>query len=187
MPTRITKKTTLNAGAAFTRSQAEDFARQLVQRQLERERLVADRDADLEAVKKRYTEDLDALDRDISTGLDTLEAWADANQHEFGRAESVLLAGHRCGWRLGNHAAKLLRGWTWKKVVESLEQYEKKVRDQFLRLRIDANKDAMIDARDDASAAALLRENGVQIVQERRFYLDPDREGQADKVLKAAS
>jgi phage host-nuclease inhibitor protein Gam len=190
MTNRISKPsatTEPRPGSDYTRTQAEDLAKLIVIKQLSRENLIAERDAEIEAVKDRYQTEIDAYGENIQDGLDLLEAWADANLDQFARSESVVLAGHRCGWRLGNHAAKLInRKWTWKKVTEAIQGESKKWRDKFLRQRIDANKDAMIDARDDKAAIAFLKEHGVRVVQERRFYLDPDREGQPEKTLKTA-
>lgn len=181
MPTtkRITKKI-VPAGAEYTRADAETLANRLVEIQLRRETLVAERDAAVLEVSRPYAPQVDQLDAEIKTGLDILEVWADHHAEEFGKAESVLLSGHRVGWRLGNHAARTLPKWTWDKVIAALRAKPKDWRDRYIRTVESVNKEALVADRDHAEALSTV---GVRIVQERRFYLDPAREGQAETTL----
>lgn len=176
---RITKKLT-PAGADYTRIDAEALANRLVEIQLRRETLVAERDAAVLEVSRPYAPQVDQLDAEIKAGLDILETWADHHSEEFGKAESTLLSGHRVGWRLGNHAARTLPKWTWEKVLDKLREMPKGWRDRYIRVREEPNKEAFVADRDQAEALAQV---GVKIVQERRFYLEPAREGQADTTL----
>jgi phage host-nuclease inhibitor protein Gam len=182
MKTQRLTKSIRPAGAGYTRAQVEALATTLVAAQCEREALVAERDAAMLAAGAPYAPRLDRLDRELKTGLAILEAWAEANLAEFGKGESVTLAGHRVGWRLGNFAAKLRSKWTWAKVVEALQEGPRLVRERWLRTKVEPNKEAMIQDRETAPAE--LAQYGVEIVQERRFYLDPSREGQDDKTLR---
>jgi phage host-nuclease inhibitor protein Gam len=176
---RITKTTP--AGANYSRTDAEALASQLVECQLRRETLVAERDAAVLEISRPYAPQIDALDNEIKHGLAVLEVWAEHHAEEFGKAESVTLAGHRVGYRLGNFAAKTLPKWTWAKVVAHLQELPKSWRDTYLRTKIEPNKEAMIADRSTIDLASI----GVQVTQERRFYLEPAREGQADTTLKA--
>lgn len=179
MSNRITKKIA-PAGADYTRTDAEALATRLVEIQLRRETLVAERDAAALEVTRPYAPQIDQLDSEIKAGLDILETWAEHHSEEFGKAESVTLSGHRVGWRLGNFAARTLPKWTWEKVVARLQELPKSWRDNYLRIKTEPNKEAMIADRAQAEALASI---GVRIVQERRFYLEPAREGQADTTL----
>lgn len=53
-------------------------------------------------------------------------------------------------------------------------------RERYIRISEEPNKEAMIQ---DRQQAEKLAEIGVRIVQERRFYLEPAREGQDDTTL----
>lgn len=167
-------------GADYTRAQAEAVANSLAAAQIEREKLVAERDAAALAVVEPYAPKIDAIDAEILTGLDLLNTWADHHLEEFGKAESITLAGHRVGWRLGNYAAKTLPKMTWEKVVALIQSKRKTTRERYLRTKIEANKEAMIA---DRKAARFLAKLGVQIVQGRSFYFEPAREGQAETTL----
>lgn len=169
-------------GSTFTRPQAAELAREIVEKQLEQERLVAERDSEVLRVSAPYAAKIESLAREVEHSLDILEAWAAAHLEEFGKAESLLLDGHRVGWRLGNYQAKPANTkTTWAKIQTAIEGLPRKFQELFLRPKVDVNKQALIDAREEH--ADVLAGIGVRIVQERRFYLDPDREGQAEKLL----
>lgn len=176
---RITKKL-VPAGAEYTRLEAEALANRLVEVQIRREALVAERDAAVLEVSRPYAPQIDQLDGEIKIGIDMLETWADHHAEEFGKHESTTLSGHRVGWRLGNYSAKTLPKWTWAKVLEALATKPKDWRDRYIRTVESPNKETMIADRDSSDALASV---GVRIVQERRFYLEPAREGQADTTL----
>jgi phage host-nuclease inhibitor protein Gam len=176
---RITKKIT-PAGAEYTRTDAEALANRLVEIQLRREKLVADRDSALLEVARPYAPQIDQLDAEIKSGLDILETWAAHHAEEFGKAESTVLSGHRVGWRLGNHAAKTLPKWTWQKVLDKIAEMPRDWRERYIRTKTEVNKETLVADREHGDALAQI---GVQIVQERRFYLEPAREGQAETTL----
>lgn len=170
---------TVPPGAELTRHQAAELARELVRLQTEQEKAIAERDAAILEASAPWATRLDTLARDVEHAFDRLENWANSHLEEFGKAESVLLDGHRVGWRLGNWAAKTAATKiTWKKVQEAIEELPAKWRALFLREKVEVNKEALIAARD--TETELLKSIGVKVVQERRFYVDPNREGQAE-------
>jgi hypothetical protein len=67
--------------------------------------------------------------------------------------------------------------------VESLEKTRKRIRERYLRVKVEANKEQMIE---DRRKPKLLASFGVEIVQGETFYVDPNREGQADATLTGA-
>lgn len=177
---RITKKI-VPVGANYNRFDAEELANLIVEKQIEREAQVAARDAEILAIQSRYAPDIDELDSEICQGLSILQTWAEANPQEFINAESTALSGHRVGFRFGNYATKLLSKWTWAKVIAAIKAAPAETRDKYLRVKEEANKEAMIADRADVET---LKSLGVKIVQGRAFYLEPAREGQAETTLK---
>lgn len=171
MSKRIAKKTA--PGADYGRAEATALAARIVAAQIERETLVATRDAAMTHAAQPYRADIDAIDAELADGLARLEAWATAHPEEFGDAGSTILAGgHRVGWRLGQWTAKTLRGWTWAKIVEHLQSLPKGWRDAYLRIKTEPDKAAIIRDRDKVQ----WDEMGIQFEQARRFYLEPGRE-----------
>lgn len=169
------------AVALKSRTDAERVVREAVALQLDLEAAIVERDREVEAVQGRHNTGIDALNSRIEEKMAVLEQWAQTNPQEF-QARSAKVAGHTLGWRLGNHAAKALKGFTWAKVLEKLRASRRSVRDRFIRIKEEPNKEAMIEAR---SHPKLLARFGVEIVQGETFYLDPNREGQADAKLQS--
>jgi phage host-nuclease inhibitor protein Gam len=160
-------------GADYTRDEAAALAAAVVASQIQRERLVADRDAAKEAAAVPFREPIDKADAEIADGLARLEAWAAAHKAEFGDARSLVLpGGNRVGWRLGNWSAKTIKGWTWDKVRDALAAMSKGWREQFLRVKVEVNKEAIVAARN----VAQWEEIGVRFEQAETFYLEPHRE-----------
>jgi phage host-nuclease inhibitor protein Gam len=171
MSKRIAKKAV--PGADYTRDEATALAASVVASQIQRERLVAERDAAIETAARPYRPAIDQADAEIKDGLARLEAWASAHPEEFGSAESTVLpGGHRVGWRLGNWAAKAMKGYTWARVQTELEALPAKWR-AYLRIKAEVDKSKILADRDVYDWRAV----GVEFAQERRFYLDPHREG----------
>jgi phage host-nuclease inhibitor protein Gam len=167
------------AVALATREDAARVTRETVQQQLDLEAAIVARDAELKTITEKHSAIIDLISGKMAAGMAQLEQWAQTHPHEL-PGRSTKIDGHQLGWRLGNHATKLLKGWTWIKVVAALEKNRKRIRDTFLRVKTEANKEAMIERR---ARKKLLASFGVEIIQGETFYLDPNREGQADTQL----
>ena len=160
--------------------------------QLKRESLTVERDARIKVIKDEYDPQIEAHDDAIAANLTLLEQWADANTAEFGDARSMVVAGARLGYRLGNPAVKPIGKLTFKAIIAGLQKLGGALSEKYLRVKTEFDKDAalatgrMIESTDAAAAAqadAELDALGVEIVQAETFYLDPPREGHADVVL----
>lgn len=108
----------------------------------------------------------------------SLEQFAIHNKADFGKARSRRLVFGVIGWRKGTGKLKLLRGWSWKKVVEKLDAlgYRK-----YLRLNPKADKEALEkDHRSGELAAERLARFGLKWSVEDEFYYELKREDTTD-------
>jgi len=170
MSKRLTKKTV--PGADYDRDEATALAARIVASQIQRERLVAERDEAMESAARPYRAQLDEIEADLKDGLARLEAWATANPAEFGDARSTVLpGGTRVGWRLGNWAAKAMKGFTWDRVRTELEALPPKWR-AYLRTKVEVDKAKILADREAYDWRAI----GVEFVQGESFFLEPMRE-----------
>lgn len=171
MTNRVKKKAV--PGADYTRDEAAALAAAVVASQIQRERLVADRDTAIEKAAAPFRAQIDKADAEIADGLARLEAWSAANKAEFGDARSLVLpGGNRVGWRLGKWTAKTLKGLTWDDVKATLEGLSKGWRDLYLRTKTEVAKDAIIADREKVEWDKI----GVRFEQAETFYLEPHRE-----------
>jgi phage host-nuclease inhibitor protein Gam len=170
-----------NAAALITRSQAEQIAAGIVRAQIDRETLVADRDAAVLAAQEQHQPEIDQLSAAIDQDMSMLESWAAAHPDEFGAKRSITLSGHRVGWRTGQPRAKGKRGWTWAKILAVLRESSEELRSRYLRTREEVSKEALIAARETHPLD--LEYLHVQIEQSETFFLEPAREGQDPTTL----
>lgn len=179
MTTRLKKESGLPVPQS--KEAAEELARAMVEDQLEAERLVADRDSAVLKATEPFAGKIETLEAENKLRLAALEIWAQANESEFGSDKSLSLGGHRVGWRTGQPTATTMSKWTWKKVMANLLEQPKRIRDLYVRIKEEPNKEAFIARREDHPDE--LKALGVRIVQTERFYLEPDREGQDSPLL----
>lgn len=186
----------------------ETMVRDTVIAQLEREELISTRDQELAVVSAEHNPRIDAHSDLIASNMLVIEQWADAHPDEFGEARSILVEGHRIGFRLGQPKPEPIGKMTWKAIVNILRRWmtaaetfdssvanhlapseslahEGALAAKFLRLKYEPNKEAMLENHRLNTPEALqeLAEISVEITQSEEFYLDPAREGQPDKRL----
>jgi hypothetical protein len=173
--------------------------------QTKRESAVARRDAKIAAAKAAieiehgFDAIIAAQDAILERNLELLETWTTINAKRLGDAKSLVVGGHRFGWRLGNW--KTVATDTWDKVTAKLREWREagKADDaspeaqeraamaaEYLVDKCEPDRKAMLRDRDRKPARALLAKAGVEFEQDESFYLEPDREGQQAPRLEAA-
>ncbi len=169
------------AVALATREDAARTVRETVKLQLQQEAAIVARDEAVKQITEDHNAGIDQLGTAMAEKMAQLQQWLSTHPEELPKeARSISIDGHKVGFKLGNHATKLLKGWTWKKVVEQLESTRKRIREKYLRTVVEPNKEAMVA---DRRRGKLLAKFGVEIEQKETFYLEPNREGQAEPTL----
>lgn len=163
-----------------TEAELERIVRQTVQIQLTRETKVAARDKELEQISARHNKSIDELAVRMETNLAHIEQWSESHRDRFGKDKSILVDGHRIGWRTSPPAARTKKKFTWARVLEVLSGMSDEVKALFIRTKIEPDKAAMVAHRDQPE---LLASFGVEITQAETFFLDPDRQGQDEPTL----
>ena len=183
-----------------SRESAECTVREIIERQIAREKLIATRDAEVQLVLARHNPKIDEATLAIDTDFELLETWAEENRAEFGEAKSLLVGGHRVGWRTGNPKVETRGKLSFKTLVSQLVKAGGDLKARFVREKPELNKEAVLElnrvaegkadalkplgeedkAKAIAAARAALKELGVKVTQTENFYLEPDREGQPE-------
>lgn len=159
------------AAALETRADAEEALGRLAEKSYQRELLNAELDLKLKAIREDYEGRISALTSEINQAFDALNIWADGHPNEFGARKSLEMVHGSIGYRTGQPRLKLLRGWTWERVAQAVQQ----VLPKYLRIRTEANKDALLDDR-DAIGTDRLADIGVSVVQDETFFVTPKQE-----------
>lgn len=176
-----------------SRAAVEAAINEAVAAQIEREHLVAVRDAALLAINEQHGPAIDELSEIIDGNVALLEQWADVNRAEFAGAQSLVINGHRLGYRVGQPTVKPVGKLKFPAIIKAIAAKGGELAKKFLRIKTELNKEAALECGRIAecgdpaareAAAAELAEIGCEIVQGESFYLEPNRAGQADTTLK---
>jgi|GEM_PF-2525457 len=199
-----TKATTIEVPQS--RAEMEELVAATVALQTDRETIVAARDKERIEREQEANEKIAAIDVTTAANVRALEAWANAHKAEFAGKRSLKAGAATIGWSWGNWKTSLKsRAFTWEGVLWGLVDIFSKpapeneepeaalarglragIANTLIRKKIELNKEAMLERREEPEAVAIMMELGVEITQEENFFFTPDREGQADTTIKAA-
>lgn len=168
MTTKRINKTLTDA--ILSRPEAEDVMHQICRLTIEGDTLDAKMDAELAAVRERYQGRRELVTVALKPLLERMEQWATNNPGELGTKKSLALTHGTIGFRTGQPQLKTLRGCTWATVLEKLRSG----RAQYIRTKEEVNKEALLADREQIGTDAL-RALGIQVAQEERFFVEPNR------------
>lgn len=158
-----------------TRDEAESVMNDLALTVNNQRKMLADRDAELLAVMNAYAPDLAACERDIKLHTDALRAWAEYHPEQFPKdRKSLALAAGTLGFRTGTPKLALIsRAWSWDKVRDAI----KRVFPSHIRTKEEVDKDALLELHSQTDnrpgLEAMFKANGIKVVQDESFFVDP--------------
>lgn len=189
----MTQKIKLTRTIIRDTAHLEATVSETVTAQIQREKLIAKRDEELQRINEKHAPGIEALSEEIDSNLGILEQWADAHSAEWGTARSISVCGHRIGFRTGNPAVKPNGKLTFKAIVSMLAKAGGDLAKKFLKVKTDLCKETVLatarqlESADEATALAAQAELdaiGCHIEQAEAFYLEPAREGQPETTLQ---
>lgn len=129
-------------------------------------------------VRKMYEEKARELLEQKQNALEKLEAFSIHYKEEFfGKKRSMDLNHGVIGFRTGTPKVTKPRSITWNKVIEALNEKDS----DFLRTRLEVDKDKIIASRADEDAMEELGQIGVSVTQEETFFVSL-KEGQLEAM-----
>lgn len=157
-----------------TREEAEARMRDLAIATNQRIAIVSEMDEQLLSIKKEYEQDIARQDALIKQASDDLEAWALAHPELFQKPKSIAFLSGVIGFRTGTPKLKLLRGWTWDKTLEAIQQWKF----AFVRTKEEVDKESIIafcatESDKARLAEKVLRPIGVALVQDEGVFIEP--------------
>jgi phage host-nuclease inhibitor protein Gam len=154
-----------------TRADAEVALGHLAELSYCRDMLTAELDLKLKTVREEYEGKIDPLTTTIDSEFEALSVWADGHPNEFGSRRSIDMVHGSIGYRQCPPKLKLLRGWSWDLVAAALQ----KIHSKYLRVKVEANKEALLDERDMISKEQF-SDWGMSVVQDETFFVNPKQE-----------
>lgn len=126
--------------------------------------------AELARVKAKFETDAEPFKQALSLTFDKLRAWAEANRSRLtqgGKTKTVEMPAGKVNWRIRPPAVKFRKGIEIAEIVAAI--LKARLRRKFLRMKLEVNRDAMLEHPDDAKKI-----DGVKIVSGiEDFYVEP--------------
>lgn len=167
--------------ALTTREQFEalvgDLARDLIQQRATKIAM----DDELQQVRTRFERDLVPIDAEINARLAIAQEYCDAHPELFRDRKSLELVHAVVGYRTGQPKLAPLRGWTWKRVTESMLALPFWA--PWIRTKQEPDREAILAQRNDL--APKLAEIGVAVAQDETFFVEPKLETLETRLVAA--
>ena len=164
--------------AITSRHELDAVVENIVQLQLNRAEIEREQEQEIAAIRQKFRAPLAEIERYLTLETAWVEDWARRNPDTFRDRQSLPLTHALIGFRVSPHRGdRASRKWTWGAIAQKLGEFGWGRR--YLRQpALEVNKEALLADRADLSPAEL-RQAGLKIVQEERFYIAPHRENEA--------
>ena len=154
-----------------TREQAEAAMDALSLAVHRRDKLQAEMNLKLTAVRETYETELATLAETIKTETGRLRDWADADPTLFDKSRSLKLLHGTIGYRLGNWAVKLIRGFKMERAVALAKTI---LGPAYVRTKEELDKDSILAERARIPPAQLAS-CGLRLEQAEAFFATPEK------------
>ena len=161
-----------------SRHELDAVVENIVQLQLNRAELEREQDQEIAGVRQKFRAPLAEIERYLTLETSWAETWARSHPEAFRDRQSLALTHAAIGFRVSPHRVdRASRKWTWGAIAQKLGELGWGRR--YLRQpALEVNKEALLADRAELSPAEL-RQVGLKIVQEERFFIAPHREAEA--------
>ena len=133
--------------------------------------LIAARDGEVLRIHETYAEALEEYDAGIKARTAALTDWIEAHPEEFPKGKKTLaLSNGTISQRTGTPALKLLRGWTWERVLGAVMAKLP----NFVRSKPEVDKEAILAQRDELAGLGVLEQIGVKVDQGEKIHIEPN-------------
>lgn len=167
-----------------TRFEAEAAVREICELKNAYQMALAEMNAAVTEAKKAFEDKFAPVEKRILEKSALVQDWAEANPSEFNGAKSLDMVHGLVGWRTGQPQLKTLSGWTWDRVLETLQKMGTAA--AYLRTKTEVNKQKVLDDRDQLGADRLLV-MGMKVVQEEAFFIAPKLEKTENRITANAA
>lgn len=169
------KKAEQMAAQALSREEIGERVGRITAATIEQDRQTAKMNKELDAIRAKYAERLEAAAADIASNAEIVEAWAQGHRDLFEKTRSIEFARGTIGFRLGNFKVVPKKGVTLKTITETLAKmpWAKPfvTREKVTTL----NREAIIAARDTLTAEQCAK-GGFSVEQDDNFYVEPKQD-----------
>lgn len=153
------------------RDSAETAMGALAHASHQRDKLVAQMNLKLTAVREQFEPSIATLTEEVSRQSDLLRAFADQHPDLFARSRSFKLVHGIIGYRIGNFALKTVKGITWTRALNLIKDRLP----VYVRTKQEVDKEAILADRARLTPNDLQRV-GLRVEQAEAFYAEPEKD-----------
>lgn len=134
-------------------------------------------------IRSQYEEECRKLLEQKQNAMEKLEAFGIHNRDEFfSQKRSMELPDGTIGFRRGTPKVSKPRSMAWNKVIQLLRESNS----DFLRTKLEVDKDKIIASRDNEQLMNPLKELGIQVIQEESFFVTIRESPVSSQILAMA-
>lgn len=156
----------------YTKEEAEEIFADYSKSISKIKSIEAEMEKQITAIREKYHDKITALVTIKDEAFEKLHIFASQNVELFESKKSLDLTHGRIGFRTGTPKLKTLPKFTWERVVDKLEQYLP----DFVRTKKEADRQGLLDSRDNIDVNKLFDKIGVEVVQDESFFVEPKTE-----------
>lgn len=132
----------------------------------------ADLDVKITKLRETQADEITALQKQSKEAMEVVQTYANENPDLFVKKKSVETIHGTYGFRTGTPKIKNLKGFTWASIATLL----KELAPDYIREKVEADKEKLLADRDKPELAAKLETYGMEVVQDETFYIEPKTE-----------
>ena len=160
-------------------SELPGIAKLCAEAQAKLKKIESEAEEKIAAIREKAKQDACKWEDQFSECSEQLEAYALKHQKaKFSKVRSMKLGSVTFGFRLGTPKVVKTTRDTWAVVTGKLKEHFP----DFVRTKEEPNKDAIIEAREDAELMAKLSMLGVQVDQEDSVFIDVAEEALREQI-----
>jgi len=126
-------------------------------------------------IREQYADELGRLQETKDKNFEIIQTYALENRETlFVKRKSLETAHGVFGFRTGTPKLKTLKGFTWSSVTNLLKEFLP----EFVRTTEEANKQRLLDERDNEEVKVMFPKVGIYVDQDETFYIERKSENE---------
>lgn len=165
---RVSKKVVAN----ITRDQFEESLSGYAVADAKEKSIMSKMDEAITQIREKYADDISALKEQKEKHYEIAYTFCNENGDLFTKKKSMETVHGTVGFRTGTPKLKTMKGFTWSSVLLLL----KKTLPNYIRIKEEPNKEALLADREKPEIKAVMADVGVEVDQDETFFIELKKE-----------
>jgi len=139
------------------------------------QKMTSQMDIEITRIREKYAQDLQKLEELRTEKFEALQHFAVNTPDLFTKKKSFEFSHGILGFRTGTPKLKLIKGFTWAKVLDNLKHYLS----EYVRTTEEPAKDRLLADREITEVKDNMGKCGITFDQDETFFIEPKKEQSA--------